>query len=397
MAHKQLVEICNWEGMPVEIDLTKVNWLPVCIAGIQWYVNEYSTFNNNTGVESTPIKIYKQGAEGVITTTVPPGARQQGYCTVTPTTTNVNVPQCNGTTSVQAVNSQVAAYIMNTHHYTTETVYDTVNVSIGGTITPTITAPSTLNIPTVSVTNANDTLLGYLVDYGNGFTDIIFAGATSTYDFVNQPISKYEVKIFGIYQSGNIILLSGIEYNFNGTTLTQLTASPVSINRSFPRLVGTAKQRFCDNTPVGSAFTPSGVYSIIGTLGFTQPIIRDEKFEGADSTLSNLLTNPIAAENASTDRITAAQALNTTTVTNPTFVGARDVTVYNSKNVTVAFEYTTSINGTFHRVNIPANGTWSNTLKRDDYTNEGVYTGGRIITAYTATTAPGEININWTT
>ena len=65
--------------------------------------------------------------------------------------------------------------------------------------------------------------------------------------------------------------------------------------------------------------------------------------------------------------------------------------------MTVAFEYTTTVNGTFHRVNIPANSTWSNTLKRDDYSNEGAYVLGRIITAYAATTAAGEININWTT
>jgi hypothetical protein len=89
--------------------------------------------------------------------------------------------------------------------------------------------------------------------------------------------------------------------------------------------------------------------------------------------------------------------LNSVTVANPTFTGARDVTVYNSKNVTVAFEYTTTINGIMHRQNIPANGTWSNTLKRDAYTNEGTYVNGQIVAAYGAATAAGEININWTT
>jgi hypothetical protein len=103
------------------------------------------------------------------------------------------------------------------------------------------------------------------------------------------------------------------------------------------------------------------------------------------------------AENGSQNRITAALALNSVTVANPTFTGARDVTVYNSKNVTVAFEYTTTINGIMHRQNIPANGTWSNTLKRDAYTNEGTYVSGQIVAAYGAATAAGEININWTT
>ena len=46
---------------------------------------------------------------------------------------------------------------------------------------------------------------------------------------------------------------------------------------------------------------------------------------------------------------------------------------------------------------INANSTWSNTLKRDAYANEGTYTSGQIVTAYTAASAAGEINVNWTT
>lgn len=102
-------------------------------------------------------------------------------------------------------------------------------------------------------------------------------------------------------------------------------------------------------------------------------------------------------EDGSQNRITGVLALNSTTNTNPLFTGARDVTVYNSKNVTVAFEYNTTVNGVFHRQNIPANSTWSNTLKRDAYSNEGSYVSARIIAAYGAVSAAGEININWTT
>ena len=110
----------------------------------------------------------------------------------------------------------------------------------------------------------------------------------------------------------------------------------------------------------------------------------------------------VAAENGSQNRITGAQVLNATINTNPTFTGARDVTVYNQYNTTIAFEYTTTINGTFHRVNIPRGGTWSNTLKRDDYTNEGTYVAGRVVFAYLAGTAgtvatPNEVNVDWTT
>lgn len=105
----------------------------------------------------------------------------------------------------------------------------------------------------------------------------------------------------------------------------------------------------------------------------------------------------VTLENGSQNRITGAIALNSITAVNPTFTGARDVTVYNSKNVTVAFEYTTTVNGTMHRQNIPSNSTWSNTLKRDAYSNEGTYVSAQIVAVYSATTAAGEINVNWTT
>ena len=114
-------------------------------------------------------------------------------------------------------------------------------------------------------------------------------------------------------------------------------------------------------------------------------------------TINGTIPTVTAAENGSQNRITAAQAINVTTAVNPTFTGARDVTVYNGKNVTVVLEYTTTVNGVLHRVNIPRASTWSNTLKLDDFTNEGTYATANIVTAYAATTAANEINVNWTT
>ena len=64
-----------------ELDLIKTNWLPICVDGVQWFVAEQSTFNNTTGVESLPVKIYKQGADGAIVTTAPAGTViADGYC-----------------------------------------------------------------------------------------------------------------------------------------------------------------------------------------------------------------------------------------------------------------------------------------------------------------------------
>ena len=63
-----------------EQDLIKTNWLPICVGGVQWYVAESSTFNNDTAIEGVITKIYKQGAAGTITTTAPVGATVEGYC-----------------------------------------------------------------------------------------------------------------------------------------------------------------------------------------------------------------------------------------------------------------------------------------------------------------------------
>ncbi|HRU02058.1 MAG TPA: hypothetical protein P5239_10190, partial [Victivallales bacterium] len=79
-----------------------------------------------------------------------------------------------------------------------------------------------------------------------------------------------------------------------------------------------------------------------------------------------------------------------------------EVIVYNQYNTTVQFQYTTTVNGVLHTVNISRGGTFEKTLKRDDYTNEGTYTSGRIVFGFAAgtigtATSPNELNINWTT
>lgn len=107
-------------------------------------------------------------------------------------------------------------------------------------------------------------------------------------------------------------------------------------------------------------------------------------------------------ENSNKNRITGVQALWAIINVDPTFTWARDVTVYNQYNTTVSFEYRTTANATFHRVNIPRGWTFSNTLKKDNYIDEWTYTEWRIIFEYLAGVAgtvanPNEINVNRTT
>ena len=88
MAHKQLVEVCNFPEttIPVELDQSSINWSPVCINGIQWYVADINTVNNTNGLTIATQKFYKQGINGVVTVTSPANINLgiDGYCTLSP-------------------------------------------------------------------------------------------------------------------------------------------------------------------------------------------------------------------------------------------------------------------------------------------------------------------------
>ena len=69
-----------------EIDLLHTNWLTICVDGVQWYVADKYTYNNITGLEGIPVKVYKQGANGAIVTVAPTGTViADGICQVAET------------------------------------------------------------------------------------------------------------------------------------------------------------------------------------------------------------------------------------------------------------------------------------------------------------------------
>lgn len=202
----------------------------------------------------------------------------------------VGVQNCDGSTTTQTVEQVVGAYLINQHHYTQKEVYDVVTATFGGQLTGTI-AGTTLTLGFALVTATNDSPLGYLIDFGTGFTDIITPTATSVQDFANQPAGKYEAKVYAVTSSGNIIILGGIELNWTGTVLTFLTTMPANVNRSYRVLVNTFLQAYCDNLPVGQARLADGTaYALTGTRSLTLPVIRDERFSEADVTIASTST-----------------------------------------------------------------------------------------------------------
>ena len=249
----------------------------------------------------------------------------------------VGVQNCDGSTTTQTVDQIVGAYLINQHHYTQKEVYDVVTATFGGQLTGTI-AGTTLTLGFALVTATNDSPLGYLIDFGTGFTDIITPTATSVQDFANQPAGKYEAKVYAVTSSGNIIILGGIELNWTGTVLTFLTTMPANVNRSYRVLINTFLQAYCDNLPVGQARLADGTaYALTGTRSLTLPIIRDERFSEADVTLSGgTVSAPVAVTPVySTNR--TLQTVNTTPAayTVPTIANSREITVQNLTNADV--------------------------------------------------------------
>ncbi len=388
MAHKQNVSICNWDEISsyvTETDLIKTNWLPICISGSQWYVAEYSTFNNNTLIESTVFKIYKQGANGVIVTTLPIGPVIEGYCS-------------------DGVVSPNYEFITGCE-YSSHTLNTGVILNLTGTTIDYVgTDFNALLIPTAAlyITKA-------IVDWGDGQFEILNSNVftTSISHTINPSLStgQYEARVYVQTEDSEWFLVTERVYNYNQTTGVVTNVSSFSQNTSIYRFVRNLVQVINENTLAITYQNDTGTATTIGAGNTFVIDCRKNTYDGQitepflsnGQSVSRLSTTVTASENSSQNRITGIIANAVTTAVNPTFTGARDVTVYNSKNVTVVFEYTTTVNGVLHRVNVPSNSTWSNTLKLDGYSNEGTYVLGNIITAYGATTASGEININWTT
>lgn len=194
----------------------------------------------------------------------------------------VNVTVCG---SSVPVNEKVASWDMLHRH--TEEVCDVVGAVIGGSITNTITAPATLSLNYGTVTVSNDVILSFITDFGNGHIDV---GTNPSYNYTGQPAltapSRYEVKVWAITASGNILLLNGLEYNWNGTTLSSGGSSPL-VNRTYSVGVATVYQDYCNGAVSGGPYTANGsAYTVAGTLRGECPVVRDERWANADATMA---------------------------------------------------------------------------------------------------------------
>lgn len=246
---------------------------------------------------------------------------------------NIGIENCDGTISSKQVNEINGSYIINPDHYHVQKIFDVSTANITGQIIVTLSgAPiNTIQFTFGSIAISGDTILSYFTDFGTGGTDI---GTSPSFNYNNQDAinspTRYEAKIYAITSSGNIILLAGIELNWNGTILSIASALPINVSRNYKVLNGTAFQQFCKGNLLSTPFNIDGTaYSLIGTREEYAPVIRDERFGISDITTASgqilsAITPAYSSNRTSFPINTTPLAYNV-----PAILNSREITIQN--------------------------------------------------------------------
>lgn len=200
-------------------------------------------------------------------------------CNFIDTAKTINAPICDGVLGNVSVDSVVGSYLLNPSKFHTETVYDTQNAAIGGTITYTYTAPRNVALDLNAVTVTNDGLFGFWTDFGDGYNDF-----GNVPDHTYNADGAYEIKTYVILNSRNKILINAKEVTILSGIITYApTGNTSTISRPYKHSINAALQNYCDITPQGSAYLANGsTYTPIGTLSLLREVIIDELEDNGD-------------------------------------------------------------------------------------------------------------------
>ncbi len=200
-------------------------------------------------------------------------------CNFIDTAKTINAPICDGVLGNVPVDSVVGSYLLNPSKFHTETVYDTQNAAIGGTITYTYTAPRNVALDLNAVTVTNDGLFGFWTDFGDGYNDF-----GNVPDHTYNADGAYEIKTYVILNSRNKILINAKEVTILSGIITYApTGNTSTISRPYKHSINAALQNYCDITPQGSAYLANGsTYTPIGTLSLLREVIIDELEDNGD-------------------------------------------------------------------------------------------------------------------
>jgi len=154
--------------------------------------------------------------------------------------------------------------------YERYTICDVVQASISGDIDYNLLGTQVSFTPNLTVTG--DTVLTYIVDFGNGFMDI---GNSPNYDYVTEASGRYEIRFYAKLASGNVVLLSAREVTWDGTTLTGVPVNVV-VSRGYGVKVATALANWEDGSYVGITDLVGNPYTLVGDASSDCPPILDE-------------------------------------------------------------------------------------------------------------------------
>jgi hypothetical protein len=164
--------------------------------------------------------------------------------------------------------------------YERYTVCDVVQAQISGDVIYNV-AGTAVNVSQTLVP-VNDTVLTYIVDFGNGYTDV---GNTPTFDFINEIPGHYELKFYVKLASGNLLLVSALEIDWDGVAISNLPNTQTTI-RTYDVKAGSALANWVDGAFVSVTDLVGGAYTLQGTPSIDCPAIANDFLPLDEKTLT---------------------------------------------------------------------------------------------------------------
>lgn len=245
----------------------------------------------------------------------------------------VEIEDCEGIKSNVNVDSIVGTYSLDAKYKHTERVYDNVTSNFEVTITALGLNTSSLSFSFSSVSSSGWVFgNGYLVDFGNGFTDIDF---TPNVNYSNEQNGRYEVKIYTerLLPEGRFYyLLGNLEVIVTNGIITTINPNIINASRFITRTVAEVFQDYCNGELVGTPYLANGTpYTLQGVLSATYFEEKSDWLGMSDANNGGSLTQtpaqvtPIYAQN----RTVFTANTNPASYTVATIANSREITVQN--------------------------------------------------------------------
>lgn len=273
----------TWTSTLNNLDGTLATWYTVIpCATNQWVIKWEIRCDNGTNI----IPFYDTETDWTASATIafwfnpltnsviiPSGTQTPWQCIILKL---IDIPNCDWTTTQVEVDNISVTYLLNQKNKHTERLYDNITATLTGTIWLIITWTN-VELDSTGIVATNRVGANYILEVGTWFSDV---GSLPSRDFANEPDWNYEIKIYRtfIFPEGRWdYLISTIEIDKTGSTITVIWANPIAVNRSITYTSKEVLQDYCDNIPVWVPYLADWSNAIINwTLSLTY---REEKTE----------------------------------------------------------------------------------------------------------------------